>query len=281
MSHQATTWVLERSEQEGRDFIVLFVIANHCHPDGTGAYPSMERIAAQARISERGARYAVEALEKSGELVVKREKGATPNLEWRSRNVYSIPGVIRDGFYRDRLPKPEAPVAAGNLDPAAKPAAKNDPPSGKASGNELPVNYPKELQERVESKEPSPSVKSSSSKSKPFFSSFSSRYYKLVGTTPRKTLKLITRLDELCNEYGEGPLLQALADWVPDHGGSKKLKGDDWAPLRFLEDDAETMLTVTPSSHTEDKEKKYAHGLEKQDKWKDVDKKFPRQNWKD
>lgn len=105
LSHQATTWVLERSEQEGIEFIVLFVIANHCHPDGSGAYPSIPTIASQARVCERRARYAVKHLEESGELLVHRSLGGVANQEWKSRNDYILPGVIRDGFYTERRPK--------------------------------------------------------------------------------------------------------------------------------------------------------------------------------
>lgn len=151
MSHQATTWVLERSEQEGRNFVVLFVIANHCSPDGTGAFPSIDRIAGQARICEKTARTSIQELEDSGELVVARTKGKLPNQEWKSRNTYTIPGVINDGFYRDRVPKPAVSGTAGNQKPAVKPAVKTDIPSG----NDLPPNNPKELKELEPELEPS------------------------------------------------------------------------------------------------------------------------------
>jgi hypothetical protein len=146
MSHQATTWVLEKSECEGIDFIVLFVIANHCHPDGSGAFPSVKTIAAQSRCSERGARYAIERLEQLGELIVKRTKGAVANQKWHSRNDYTIPGVVRDGFCTERSPRPEATVAPGNSKPAAKPEAKTAIPSG----NQLPLNNPLEQREQGE-----------------------------------------------------------------------------------------------------------------------------------
>jgi hypothetical protein len=138
MSHQATTWVLERSEQEGIEFIVLFVIANHCHPDGTGAFPSILTIAGQARVCERRARYAVAALEKCAELQVQRQKGGMPNEEWKSRNYYTIPGVVRDGFYTERKPKPAAPYASGIDIPSGT-------ASGIPSGTAMPPNNPLEL----------------------------------------------------------------------------------------------------------------------------------------
>jgi hypothetical protein len=140
LSHQATTWVLERSEAEGRNLVVLFVIANHCNPDGTGAFPSINRIAGQSRICEKTARVAIQELEASGELLVSRTKGQLPNQEWQSRNSYAIPGVIRDGFYRERSPKPAVTGTAGS----EKPAVNLGIPSGKPSGNDLPPIYPKE-----------------------------------------------------------------------------------------------------------------------------------------
>jgi hypothetical protein len=47
---------------------VLIVLADHASADGTNAWPSVATIAAEARISERSARYALRALEAGGHI---------------------------------------------------------------------------------------------------------------------------------------------------------------------------------------------------------------------
>ena len=101
MSHQASSWVAECSQHGGSELLVFLIIANHCHSDGTGAWPSFQTIASESRMSVRGVRYIIEKLEKSGELVVKRTKWRN-GQDWEGRNEYSIPGVVRDGFHRRR-----------------------------------------------------------------------------------------------------------------------------------------------------------------------------------
>lgn len=113
----------------------------------------------------------------------------------------------------------------------------------------------------------------SSQKSKPEFNfkNFSRRYYKLVGTTPGEKPWDKTAYVELCTEWGEDAVLGKLKDWVDNHGGSKALKGNRFAPGDFLKE-VSVMLEETP----EDREASYPHGLEKEEKWKDFEKKFPR-----
>jgi len=65
-------WVLYQSESTMSDRLVLLAIADDANDDGADAYPSMERIAAKARVSKSTAIRCVEALEASGELLVKR-----------------------------------------------------------------------------------------------------------------------------------------------------------------------------------------------------------------
>ncbi len=67
MSVHVMSWVLKHSPEDvGGRRLVLLVLADKADDDGTKAYPSVETIAREARMSERGVRYALRALEESG-----------------------------------------------------------------------------------------------------------------------------------------------------------------------------------------------------------------------
>lgn len=89
MSWQATNAVVEHSKQRGSSFVVLLMVANHAHSDGTGAYPSVETLARESRLSETQVHVHVRKLRKAGELAV--EEGAGP----KGTNLYSVvlPGL--------------------------------------------------------------------------------------------------------------------------------------------------------------------------------------------
>lgn len=75
MSIQAIAWVLEQSEATLADRLVLLAIANHADGKGWNAYPAVPLIAREARVDERTVYRALEALEKAGELTIKRRPG--------------------------------------------------------------------------------------------------------------------------------------------------------------------------------------------------------------
>lgn len=75
MSVQATTWVWNHSQATEGAFVVLLALADHAHPDGTHAYPSVAAIAKMARLSERAVQYALRQLENFGEITITREGG--------------------------------------------------------------------------------------------------------------------------------------------------------------------------------------------------------------
>jgi len=85
LSVQAISWVLEKSESRLGSRHVLISIANHAKSDGTGAWPSVQTISHEARLSEREVRYALRDLEKSGELLTLSGEGP------RGCNLYSLP----------------------------------------------------------------------------------------------------------------------------------------------------------------------------------------------
>jgi DNA-binding Lrp family transcriptional regulator len=69
MSTHVTSWVFKHSDEAtpGRR-LVLLVLADHADKDGRNAYPSVATIAHETRMSERGVRYALRELERSGQI---------------------------------------------------------------------------------------------------------------------------------------------------------------------------------------------------------------------
>jgi len=85
ISVQAISWVIEHSKQKSNAFVVLLMIANHAHSDGTNAWPSVRTLAREARISPREVQYTLRELERSGELVTRKRSGCS--------SIFSLPGV--------------------------------------------------------------------------------------------------------------------------------------------------------------------------------------------
>lgn len=73
MSVHVVSWVLRNSEARGAERLVLLSVADHAGPDGTGAFPAVKRIAKDARVSERTARYSLRALEAAGRVIYEGE----------------------------------------------------------------------------------------------------------------------------------------------------------------------------------------------------------------
>ena len=82
MSVQAQSWVIKYSQHKGSELLLMLMIANHAHADGTNAFPSLKLLAEECRMSRRQIARLVKTLEASGELVVHRRGTRT--------NSYSI-----------------------------------------------------------------------------------------------------------------------------------------------------------------------------------------------
>ena len=93
MSGLVVGLLLRNSKTTGAARMVLTVIADSCHEDGTGAWPSMTTIAARAGLSsDRSARRAIEHCVTLGELVVEYQRGGMPETTPSERpNRYTIP----------------------------------------------------------------------------------------------------------------------------------------------------------------------------------------------
>lgn len=86
MSHVVEEWVWHECQvEDSRPRFVLLAIARHCaNDDGTGAYPSLNRIAHMVRANRKTVMSAIERLEAAGELLV-----------WRP----DVPGKARHNHY--------------------------------------------------------------------------------------------------------------------------------------------------------------------------------------
>lgn len=86
MSIQALSWVIERSESTRGARCVMFAVANHADEYGGNCWASVETLARESRLSERGTQYALRQLTESGEL---EQTGESPF----GTRVYRIRGV--------------------------------------------------------------------------------------------------------------------------------------------------------------------------------------------
>lgn len=92
MSIQAIAWVIEHSEAKLGARLVLLSIANHADARGENAFPAVETIAREARMSARTVQYAIKELERSGELVIERGAGRS------GTHLFTLPGIMQPGL---------------------------------------------------------------------------------------------------------------------------------------------------------------------------------------
>ena len=89
MSLRALSAAWDHSETQGSTFLVLLALGDHANSDGV-CWPSMDRVAARARVSRSTVIRAIEELERRGEL--KRQRGGAGA---GSTNVYHVmPGYV-------------------------------------------------------------------------------------------------------------------------------------------------------------------------------------------
>lgn len=84
------SWVLRESDATLGDRLVLLVLADHAKEDGTSAWPSVETIAHQSRLTRRQAQRCLRNLEESGEIV---ETGKSR----QGTHIYSFPKYMGRG----------------------------------------------------------------------------------------------------------------------------------------------------------------------------------------
>jgi len=69
MSVHVMSWVLRHSEEKLGNRLVLLVLADHAADDGTDAWPSVDTIASEARLSRRQVQRCLRELEASGAII--------------------------------------------------------------------------------------------------------------------------------------------------------------------------------------------------------------------
>ena len=91
--------VWEHSPASGGEILLLLAIADHCHDDGTGAWPSIHRLAQRTRQSERNTHRLVAKLAGMGELKIE------PGGGRHNTNTYAIPlkGDKMSGLNPDKM----------------------------------------------------------------------------------------------------------------------------------------------------------------------------------
>lgn len=75
MSIKVMSRIWDESKAEGSALLLLLAIADHCHDDGTGAWPSISRLASRTRQSERNTQLLLRHLQEVGELRVNYNAG--------------------------------------------------------------------------------------------------------------------------------------------------------------------------------------------------------------
>jgi Helix-turn-helix domain len=148
MSVEAFSWAL-RVPIGGNQKVVLLGLANHAHPDGTEAYPSLDTLAIYAACDRSTARRNVRKLVEAGWVI---EDGVGP----RGENKYRLPlgGVAEHhpvasapegGGISDRggvAPMPPEP----SKEPSKEPHASLERAGAKAT---LPEDFPDDLREHL------------------------------------------------------------------------------------------------------------------------------------
>ena len=83
MANRVTGWVWHNSHEKGNARLVLLALADCAHPDGDGAWPSIETLAGMTLLSERAIRYLLRDLERRGSVQVRIAAGPNRTNVWR------------------------------------------------------------------------------------------------------------------------------------------------------------------------------------------------------
>ena len=212
MSVQAMSWVIEKSVQKGSNLLVLLMIANHAHTDGRGAYPSIETLARESRLTGRGVQYILAKLESSDELVVERDAGP------RGTHLYSLPGVTRDGFNLRGLPenfsgrtRRDTPSACGNLPAKFSPHPGSLPANFSRSTGKAYSPEPKRTETQNQNLRPTPPCGNQERKTAALPQQ---RRFAIVGCLTNAAEKILDRKPN-CSD---GDLAEELKQWAASEG---------------------------------------------------------------
>lgn len=130
MSVHATSWVLKHSDERLANRLVLLVLADHAHEDGSKSFPSVATIAAEARLSRRAVQNCLRDLEENGSISTVGEShyGTTEyllHLGERKLCAGENGNEIQENYSNNRLPNAPEP----SLEPPSKPSKEEPSPS--------------------------------------------------------------------------------------------------------------------------------------------------------
>jgi pyocin large subunit-like protein len=102
VSVHVLSWVLKNSPTTLADRLVLIVLADHADGDGGNAYPSVQTVADEAKVSPRTVQRSLRVLESEGHILKRgvTRKGATI---WRVLTQIGDDKRQFDGATRDRM----------------------------------------------------------------------------------------------------------------------------------------------------------------------------------
>jgi len=135
MSDEAVAWVMNHSRAKGAVLLSFLFMANDCNCQGLSIYSSYDHVAARTGQHPRTVRRHFRLLVREGELVrTSVGSGATAS-------VWTIPGVVRDGFYRerrgDKMPPQRGQDAPGRGDKMPPQGGQDAPQKVGSSGSFL------------------------------------------------------------------------------------------------------------------------------------------------
>lgn len=121
MSVKVMAWVWDHSEAKGMARLVLLAIADHADDERWSAWPSVARIAAKVKISERTVQRYLRSLEALGEVTVAAKQGGSNRYTIHPRQAVTPtgghPDNVTGGDKRPEQPLTNRPEGATPLSP--------------------------------------------------------------------------------------------------------------------------------------------------------------------
>lgn len=214
MSVQVMSWVLDYSETTLGTRLVLLSIANHASHDGDSAYPSIDTISRESRVSRRQVIRCIQAAESMGELKVNRGEGRGHS------NLYSFPKYAN--LSPLRLPKDDIPDTNGDISDSEKVTFQREKVTEMSPDPSLTVQRQPSItvqEERTEAEEPNPEKQNlalAKSVFKTAAAMFRARtknkhFGRMVGE------RIVGQWTALVEKYGESKILELLDTWIADN----------------------------------------------------------------
>ena len=247
MSHQATTWVMEFSESKLASRLVLLAIAHRISNDDGDAWPSVVTIQREANLCERQVFQSIKELVENKELEVREEVSEKGTNRYHMPKFLAWYKTIQKKQDNKKVPAQRAPAqyagaqhAGGTLHGHA--GAQHAPEPSLRSKDKPSFKPSEEL----------PSVKDSQEeKASPNYGLFRTRFRSLTGILANTYKDNQAKYEELCRDFGEDAVLEALAEWVKSEGKDEIKKHGKWAAKHFFE---EAEILITTSAPEEDDE---------------------------